>query len=310
MSSLFCILLVILLVSACLEAFHVTETLGRNDYVAEISGLDLETITDAEFDEVHQLLVQYKVLVVRNQKNFSVEGQRSFAHRFGKLHVHLESASHLPGYEDVNVVSNMVVNGSHIGLFGKHVEAFHADLSWNYLPAKVTILRSVIRPDSCGDTEFANTHQAYDELPEEVKRALAGKKGNYCYLKMREIDENGNAENLKDRELEAANKCAVHPLVTSHPITGQKNLFANPSDTSFVLNMTASESNNLLQEIFRHTENPRYNYRHQYRDDDVVLWDNRGESHPAPLSLIDIIPHSLPFSLYHYSCAPSSYWLP
>jgi taurine dioxygenase len=99
---------------------------------AEILGLDLETIDDKSFDAVHDALLRYKVLVVRNQKDLSVEGQRNFTKRFGHLHVHLESSSHLPGYQDVNVVSNIKNSstGKYIGLYGAHVENFHSDLSW------------------------------------------------------------------------------------------------------------------------------------------------------------------------------------
>jgi alpha-ketoglutarate-dependent taurine dioxygenase len=101
------------------------------DFAAEITHVSLEDIDDATFDLLHYALLKYKVVVVRNQPDFSVEGQRRFTKRFGHLHVHLESSSHLPGYQDVNVVSNIKnENGSYIGLFGKHVENFHSDLSW------------------------------------------------------------------------------------------------------------------------------------------------------------------------------------
>jgi alpha-ketoglutarate-dependent taurine dioxygenase len=104
----------------------------HSQFGAEILGLDVETIDDKSFDAVHDALLRYKVLVVRNQRDLSVEGQRKFTKRFGHLHVHLESSSHLPGYQDVNVVSNIKnsTTGKYIGLYGAHVENFHSDLSW------------------------------------------------------------------------------------------------------------------------------------------------------------------------------------
>lgn len=102
-----------------------------NNFGAFVHNADVEHITDTDFDHIHQALLQYKVIVVRNQAGLTVEGQRKFTKRFGHLHVHLESSSHLPGYTDVNVVSNIKnENGSYIGLFGAHVENFHSDLSW------------------------------------------------------------------------------------------------------------------------------------------------------------------------------------
>lgn len=98
---------------------------------ASIHDVDIETISEIDFDHIHDAILKYKVVIVKNQASLSVEGQRRFTQRFGPLHVHLESSSHLPGYSDVNVVSNIKnENGSYIGLFGAHVENFHSDLSW------------------------------------------------------------------------------------------------------------------------------------------------------------------------------------
>ena len=96
-----------------------------------IHNTDVENISNRDFDILHEALLRHKVIIVRNQIGLTVEGQRRFTKRFGPLHVHLESSSHLPGYTDVNVVSNIKnANGSYIGLFGAHVENFHSDLSW------------------------------------------------------------------------------------------------------------------------------------------------------------------------------------
>ena len=107
------------------------QPLSNTKIGASIHGVDVETISEEDFDRVHDALLRYKVIIVKNQASLSVEGQRHFTQRFGPLHVHLESSSHLPGYTDVNVVSNIKnENGSYIGLFGAHVENFHSDLSW------------------------------------------------------------------------------------------------------------------------------------------------------------------------------------
>jgi hypothetical protein len=112
------------------DNIHV-RTVHKDDFGGEVIGIDVEHLSDAEFDIIHNALLKYKVLAVRNQSSLSVEGQRRFTQRFGELQVHLESASHHPGYQDVNVVSNIKGdNGVPIGLYGKHVESFHSDLSW------------------------------------------------------------------------------------------------------------------------------------------------------------------------------------
>jgi alpha-ketoglutarate-dependent taurine dioxygenase len=138
-------------------------------------------------------------------------------------------------------------------------------------------VKSVIRPTECGDTVFADTHAAYDALSEDLKTRLTGLTGNYCYLKLREVDNDGKAQNLDKVEVQSAAGCAVHPLITTHPITGHKNLYANPSHTASVIGMDSTSSEELLQTLFLHTAQPQFSYRHQYQDDDLILWDNRGE---------------------------------
>lgn len=251
-------------------------------FAASIAGVDLEMISDDDFDAVHLALLSHKVIVVRNQTNLTVEGQRRFTQRFGNLHVHLESSSHLPGFQDVNVVSNIKnENGNYIGLFGKHVENFHSDLSWTPLPTKITVLKSVIRPLECGDTIFADTNAAFDGLSDEFKAELAGLTCNFCYLKLREIDSDGNAQNLAQSEVESATRCAIHPLITTHPITGRRNVYANPSHTSSVVGFDPETSEHLLQRVFSHTAQEIFSYRHHYEEGDVIIWDNRAVHHRA-----------------------------
>jgi taurine dioxygenase len=147
------------------------------------------------------------------------------------------------------------------------------------IPTKITVLKSVIRPDECGDTIFADTHAAYDALDDTLKAELQGLKGNYCYLKLREIGADGKAENLKSDEVNSAAGCAVHPLITTHPVTGRHNLYANPSHTASIVGYEPEASEALLQRLFAHTAKPEFSLRHKYNDGDLIIWDNRGMSH-------------------------------
>jgi hypothetical protein len=113
------------------EKIKAKDGMHIQSFGAEILEADISRISDEEFDLVHDALLRHKLLIIRNQSNLTVEGQRAFTAKFGKLHVHLESSSHLPGYTDVNVVSNIRnQNGAYTGLFGAHVENLHSDLSW------------------------------------------------------------------------------------------------------------------------------------------------------------------------------------
>ena len=130
---MFKLYLIILAVCNVFTAFAIPDVrpLSNSEFGAHIYNVNLESILDEDFDVVHNALLRYKVIVIKNQADLTIEGQRQFTQRFGPLHVHLESSSHFPGYTDVNVVSNIKnENGSYIGLFGAHVENFHSDLSW------------------------------------------------------------------------------------------------------------------------------------------------------------------------------------
>jgi alpha-ketoglutarate-dependent taurine dioxygenase len=110
---------------------EVGSVIKNQDFGAQITGVNVENLSDNDFDVIHNALLYHKVIIIRNQTELTVEGQRQLTKRFGHLHVHLESSSHLPGYQDVNVVSNIKdSNGAYIGLYGAHVENFHSDLSW------------------------------------------------------------------------------------------------------------------------------------------------------------------------------------
>lgn len=239
---------------------------------------DLNLLSTSGLQALEASLHQHKVVIIKGAASIDVEELRRITRFFGELHVHLESSSHFPGYSDVNVVSNIRNNetGQINGLYGVHVESYHSDLSWAELPTKYTLLKSVVRSANCGDTHFINTNDAYDDLSTELKERLNGLQGNYCYLKTRNLDfEVG----LTAEEVAQAQNCAVHPIITTHPITGRKNIYANPSHTSNVIGLSAEESDALLQTLFTHSQQDKYLYAHKWSDDDLIIWDNRSLWH-------------------------------
>jgi taurine dioxygenase len=254
----------------------VVNNILEGTFGAEIIGINLETVDEILFERINHYLLENKVLVIRNQTHLSVEGLRRFTKYFGPLHVHLESASHLHGYTDVNVVSNIKNEaGQYIGLHGRHVELLHSDLSWAPLPTKVTVLHSVIRSDNCGDTVFANSNAAYDALDDQTKSLLAGLNAYYSYLKHRDLS-NITKDGLTISETEKALNASIHPVITVHPITGRKNIYANPSHTVSIVGMEKNLSDEILNMLYTHTADSRFSYVHKWRDFDVVIWDNRG----------------------------------
>lgn len=248
-------------------------------YSLSTNNMDFLIKSHEGFAFIEQALLRYKVLVLRNV-SIDVEEFRTFTRNFGDLHVHLESSSHLPGYTDVNAISNIrnKETGQINGLYGNHVEVYHSDLSWANLPTKITLLKSVIRPShNCGDTHFLNTNQAYDDLDEELKVKLNDLQGTFCYLKSRKETDLG----LTGEQRTKASECAIHPIITTHPVTGRKNIYANPAHTGSILSLPKEESDELLDRLFIHVQQEKYLQIHKWEDNDLILWDNRAVHHRA-----------------------------
>lgn len=248
-------------------------------YTTSTNNMDFLLKSQEGFNFIEQALLRYKVLVLRNV-SIDVEEFRTFSRNFGDLHIHLESSSHLPGYSDVNAVSNIRNNetGQINGLYGNHVEVYHSDLSWANLPTKITLLKSVIRPDhDCGDTHFLNTNHAYDDLDEELKVKLSDLQGTFCYLKSRKETDQG----LTGEQMTKASVCAIHPIITTHPVTGRKNIYANPAHTASIISLPKEESDELLDKLFKHVQQDKYQKIHKWEDDDLIIWDNRAVHHRA-----------------------------
>jgi alpha-ketoglutarate-dependent taurine dioxygenase len=160
------------------------------------------------------------------------------------------------------------------------------------MPCKVTILKSEIRPETCGATQFLNTVGAYAGLSSDQQAYYRSLRAKYCYLKTRVVTDAYDSNNLSAEEAEKANKCAVHPVITQHPVTGAYNIYANPSHTSAILFPTDTDvdttdrghliSDAVLQELFQYTnQSDKFGYTHEWRDYDVLMWDNRAVHHRA-----------------------------
>lgn len=284
--------------SCILQSFQV-RSVDASSYAAEVLGLDLQELDDSRFELVNHFLLTHKVLVFRNQSALTVEGQRAFSKRFGPLQEHIEASSHLPGHPDVNLISNEVgPNGEALGLHGTHVEMFHADLSWETIPSKVTVVRpppalshcpcapvlislcmqlkSIIRPLQGGETEFTDSTAAFASLPQQLQQRLLPLQGHYSYLKYRPEFADELALPLREYLL----KGAQHPLIAQHPITGAHSILANPSDLVHVLD-AEDQGLGLMDELFQHLESPQFKYTHRWQDGDVLVWDNRAVQHRA-----------------------------
>ena len=242
---------------------------------AEVVGLDFTKAIDADTRAtLNQAFAEHHVLVMRDQ-HLGAEEFKAAAQVFGELQQHDKKEHHIPGHPDVYYVSNdEVVNGRRI-IPG---ETFHTDHSNHPRPPKATMLYAVELPSKGGDTQYVNMHDAYDDLPGETKARLDGLKAVHVYLSKYSPRPLGNitADSLRD-----VPPPGVHPVVRTHPDNGRKALYLNPVRMESIVGLEDQDALKLIDELMRHSTQKKYEYRHQWRYGDWVIWDNRSVMHQA-----------------------------
>lgn len=186
-----------------------------------------------------------------------------------------------PEYPELFVVAN---ERSAMGLKrgGDIGQVWHSDLAPSLRPASALLLRALSVPLCGGDTMFTNMYAAYDDLSESMKALLE----NLILVHVRErknVSAEWAAENRK------RNPPVVHPLVKVHPETGRKSLFLCEGVRNFE-GMTERESRPIIDFLISHSTRPQLVYRHRWKANDIVIWDNRCTVH---LSLGDHDPNEL-----------------
>ena len=246
-----------------------------NGFAAEITGVDLANpISDADFAVIHQAFLDHKVLVFRGQPLDDVSHQ-AFAVRFGELDGHINNQTRHKTLPKVQVFSNIRQDG---GTTGVHPEkgtlVWHTDKSYTATPSLTTILRSPAIAKEGGDTLFADMVRAYDSLPEATKSSIATRRAIHDWARSREKSD----ERPATPEEIAAAPPVDHPMVRTHPETGLKALYIG-NHASHVVDMPRAEGEALLADLEAQATQPPLLYRHQWRVDDVLLWDNRCTMH-------------------------------
>ncbi|MDA0575569.1 TauD/TfdA dioxygenase family protein [Burkholderia gladioli] len=248
---------------------------------AEIVGLDLSRpIGEDDFARIHRAHLDHHVVVFRDQR-ITPEEHVAFSARFGPLQRHVLAQFALPGHPEVLIVSNILENGQPIGL-GDAGHFWHSDLSYKEKPSLGSLLHAQELPAEGGDTLFANMHLAWDALPEALKREVEGRRAEHTYLaRYAELQARSPwRPNLTPEQI-AQVKAVDHPIVRTHPETGRRALFVSEHFTTRIVGLPEDESRALLDELFAHSVRDEFVYRHQWREHDLVFWDNRSLMHLA-----------------------------
>ncbi len=238
---------------------------------AEILNVDLsEPMTDALFESIRDCWHDNIVVLFRDQ-HLSEADQVRFAERYGPL-----ALSHTRRYTTANpavmLISNIRENGKQIGALPDGEMQFHSDQCYQEKPAMASMLYAIEVPSAGGNTPFANAYKAYETLPDDIKRRLDGRNALHAY-------DYDNASMKRGTQIKDGVPHFAHPVFRTHPATGRKALYVNRLMTIAIEGLPEAESDELLNFLFAHQENPAFIYEHVWQVNDLLMWDNRCALH-------------------------------
>ena len=252
------------------------EIIPINGFIgAEIRGADLSRLDDATFRQIDDALVQYEVVVLREQKAMTLDDQMAFGARFGKLSIHPFS----PNLTDKPEVIVLDYSADHPAA---RTDIWHADETFRPNPPMATILRARIIPSRGGDTCFASMTAAYRGLSERMKQYIHGLTCLHDFKPFRSLFGDTPEHRRRLRRIEDEYPNPWHPVVRVHPRSGKRVLYVNPQFSIRVCDMKGDESASLLDYLFRQAHVPEYQLRVKWQPDTLVMWDNRSVQHYAP----------------------------
>jgi taurine dioxygenase len=236
---------------------------------AEISGVDLSRLTQAQAAEIRRAFLDHLVIFFRDQP--LTPGQyMAFAQAFGEP-VEYPFVKGIEGHPKIIEVKKLEHERAAFGAI------WHTDTAYLERPPMGSMLLALEIPPVGGDTLFANMYLAYESLSEGMKQLLGTLKG---------VNSSTKADASKTREdrikTDGASKSdftAEHPVVRTHPETGRKALYVNRGHTLKFSGWTEEESAPLLEYLFQHQVRPEFTCRFAWQPGSIAFWDNRCAQH-------------------------------
>jgi taurine dioxygenase len=246
---------------------------------AEISGVELSRVSDAEFSQIEQAWARHGALLFRDQA-LTDDDLLAFSRRFGELDpppIQEHGRQSPEGYPDIYVVSNVLDDkGAPIGALGAGEAVWHTDMSYLATPPVASMLFALEVPPTGGNTWLLGMQAAWTTLPDALKAKVRGRRikhdgtynsGGFLRKGVTPTDDPHQAPG------------AWHPAVLAHPATGAPMLYLGRRRNSFVEGLSPAESDALLDALWTHIERPDLRYEHRWRVGDLLLWDNRSTMH-------------------------------
>jgi len=262
------------------------DPVSRPFFGGEVSGIDItKPLTPEQAAAISAGMDQYGVLVFHDQ-HFTDETQLAFSRNFGDLE---EASGDLnwgkarriesPLINDISNLDNdnaVLARDSRRRLFSLGNRLWHSDSSFKAVPAKYSLLSARVIPSAGGNTEFADMRAAYDTLDEETKAECEGLVCEHSQMYSRSLI--GFADFTDEDRVRF--KPVLQRLVRTHPSTGRKSLFL-ASHAGAIVGWPVPEARAFLRDLTEHATQRKFVYSHEWKQWDLVMWDNRATMHRA-----------------------------
>ncbi|MBE8968656.1 TauD/TfdA family dioxygenase [Nostocales cyanobacterium LEGE 12452] len=254
------------------QYFDIKPVAGRIG--AEIIGVNLSSkLSDDIISDIRKTLVKYKVIFFRDQQQLDADGQVAFARRFGELTTAHPTVPSLP--------ENPEVLDLNYGRTTSRANSWHTDVTFVDRPPLGSILRALDIPPTGGDTIWANSVTAYQDLPIHLRNLAdqlwAVHSNKYDYATAFDLSEDAKAYRAVFTSTVYE---TLHPVVRVHPESGERGLFIGGFVRQF-RGLSTTESDDILRLLQAYVTRPENTVRWRWQVGDVAFWDNRATQHYA-----------------------------
>lgn len=241
---------------------------------ADVSGVDLNTLSDSEVEAIADAQAEHGVVFFRDQQ-LTPDGQLAAARRFGAINVN-RFFTPVPEQPQVAMVLKEPQHETNVG------GAWHADHSYDQAPALGSMLYALEVPGTGGDTLFASMYRAYDALSPDLREKVADLRGVHSSRHV--FGQQGHFATEGDERYgnaEQATQDALHPMVIRHPRSGRPALYVNPAFTVGIEGWEPAAAAEFLATLYGIAMRPEHTCRFQWQVGSVAFWDNRATWHYA-----------------------------
>ena len=249
------------------------------------SGIDItQPLTQEQAVEIEKGMDQFGVMVFHDQR-LTDETQMAFSRNFGELELASHNlratkeqrlGAHINDISNLDADNNVLARDNRRRLFSLGTRLWHSDSSFKVVPAKYSLLSARIIPSKGGNTEFADMRAAYDALDDETKAECEGLVCEHSQLYSRAQIGFGDFTEEERQQFAPVQQ----RLIRRHPSTGRKSLYL-ASHAGTIVGWPVPEARAFLRDLIEHATQRKFVYSHEWRQFDLVIWDNQATMHRA-----------------------------